>query len=206
MENNSISIQCDEVTKNIMDELQDEMITSLKKVSKEMSGEVAEKLKPIERKISDLRDDISDENEETLEKLEDLSKSIYKMTSSIENILEECLNNVMTKEDNILNNKLIKIIEENKYIKEKMHANNESIVELNSRINELEKSMLGSFFDNKMLFTEKVNAINEKIDEKNILIQIVSKLEGEFSKQLSKLQEEVEYSNRPFFSKLFNKR
>jgi len=206
MENNSISIQCDEVTKNIMDELQDEMITSLTKISKEMSGEVVEKLKPIERKINDLRDDISDENEEALEKLEDINKTIYKMTSSIENILEECLNNVMTKEDNVLNNKLIKIIEENEYIKEKINVNNKSIVALNSRIDELEKSMMGSFFDNKMLFTEKVNAINEKIDEKNILIQIVSKLEGEFSKQLSKLQEEVEYSNRPFFSKLFNKR
>jgi len=206
MENNSISIQCDEVTKNIMDELQDEMIMSLTKISKEMSGEVVEKLKPIERKINDLRDDISDENEEALEKLEDINKTIYKMTSSIENILEECLNNVMTKEDNVLNNKLIKIIEENEYIKEKINVNNKSIVALNSRIDELEKSMMGSFFDNKMLFTEKVNAINEKIDEKNILIQIVSKLEDEFSKQLSKLQEEVEYSNRPFFSKLFNKR
>ena len=31
MENKSISIQCDEVTKNIMEELQDEMVTHLLK-------------------------------------------------------------------------------------------------------------------------------------------------------------------------------
>ena len=193
MENKSISIQCDEVTKNIMEELQDEMVTSLTKVSKDVSGEILEKLKPIEKRINDLREDISDENEEALEKLDDLNKSINKMTSSIENVLEECLNNVMTKEDNILNNKLKEL--SNKYI-----------MNLNTRIDDLEKIIQSNFFDHKMLFIEKLNKISEQIDEKNMLIQIVNKLEGEHSEKLSNLQEEVEYLNQSFFSKIFKKK
>ena len=44
MENDLISIQCDEVTKNIMNEIQDDMISSLSKVSKNMTQDVIEKL------------------------------------------------------------------------------------------------------------------------------------------------------------------
>ena len=206
MENKSISIQCDEVTKNIMEELQDEMVTSLTKVSKDVSGEILEKLKPIEKRINDLREDISDENEEALEKLDDLNKSINKMTSSIENVLEECLNNVMTKEDNILNNKLKELSKENESIKGKLEENNKYIMNLNTRIDDLEKIIQSNFFDHKMLFIEKLNKISGQIDEKNMLIQIVNKLEGEHSEKLSNLQEEVEYLNQSFFSKIFKKK
>ena len=46
MENKSILIQSDEVTKNIMSEIQEDMINSLSKVSRNMSEDVIEKLKP----------------------------------------------------------------------------------------------------------------------------------------------------------------
>lgn len=206
MENKSISIQCDEVTKNLMDELQDEMVISLTKVSKDISVEILDKLKPLEKRITDLREDISDENEETLEKLEDLNKSINKMTSSIENILEECLNNIMAKEDNILKIKLDSLSKENEAMKQKIEENNKYIIHLNSKIDGLEKIIERNFFENKMLFVEKLNKVSEHIDEKNMLIQIVSKLEGEFSDKLSSIQEEVEYLNQSFISKIFKKK
>ena len=55
MDDKSILIQSDEVTKNIMSEIQEDMINSLSKVSRNMSDEVIEKLKPIEKKINDLK-------------------------------------------------------------------------------------------------------------------------------------------------------
>ena len=44
MENDLISIQCDEITKNMMSELQYDMIDSLSKVSKSMTQEVMDKI------------------------------------------------------------------------------------------------------------------------------------------------------------------
>ena len=55
MEDKSILIQCDEMTKNMMGELQDDMMDSLSKISKNMTSEVIEKIKTLEKKLNDFK-------------------------------------------------------------------------------------------------------------------------------------------------------
>ena len=90
MENKSILIQSDEVTKNIMSEIQEDMTNSLSKVSRNMSEDVIEKLKPLEKKINDLKGNFQEFQEEDFEeKIEDLNNNILKITKSIESTIED---------------------------------------------------------------------------------------------------------------------
>lgn len=206
MEDKDILIQCDEVTKNIMDELQEEMISSLNKVSKDMQNELILSIKPIEKKVGDLKEDLSDSNEDVMEKVEDISKALKKMTDSMESILNECMNNMLMKEDNVLVERLNKVLKDTLLIKQGVKVNNDNTIAVNNKIDELQKSVEGSFFDNKILFNEKLGSIKNMIDDKNLLIQTISNYEKEHENKLNAILEEVEYANKPFFFKLFNRR
>lgn len=206
MEDKDILIQCDEVTKNIMDELQEEMISSLNKVSKDMQNELLLNIKPVEKKVGDLKEDLSDLNEEVMEKVEDISKALKKMTDSMESILNECMNNMLMKEDNVLVERLNKVLKDTLVIKQGVKVNNDNTIAVNNKIDELQKSVEGNFFDNKMLFNEKLGSIKNIIDDKNLLIQTISNYEKEHENKLNAILEEVEYANKPFFFKLFNRR
>ena len=206
MEDKDILIQCDEVTKNIMDELQEEMIDSLNKVSKDMQNELLLNIKPIEKKVADLKEDLTDANDDIIEKIDDISRSFKKMTDSMESILNESMNNMLMKEDNVLVERLNRVLKDTLLIKQGVKVNNDNIIAVNDKINELQKSVEGSFFDNKMLFNEKLGSLKTIIDDKNLLIQTISNYEKEHESKLNQILEEVEYSNKPFFFKLFNRR
>ena len=103
MENKSILIQSDEVTKNIMSEIQEDMINSLSKVSRNMSEDVIEKLKPLEKKINDLKGNFQEFQEEDFEeKIEDLNNNILKITKSIEGTIEIAISNIVKEQNKVL--------------------------------------------------------------------------------------------------------
>ncbi|ACD22600.1 viral A-type inclusion protein [Clostridium cagae] len=89
MDKKSLLIQCDEVTKNMMDELQQDMIESLSKISKSINNELKENLKPLEKKINILKDELGEENEDIEEKIEEISGNILKISKSVDEIVEE---------------------------------------------------------------------------------------------------------------------
>ena len=206
MEEKDILIECDEVTKNIMEELADEMTASLSKVSREIQNDISLSMKPIEKKINDLKEDLSDENEETMEKINDINKSIKNVTLSIESIMNECINKVMMEDNNILSRQINKLIKDSALILQGVKVNNDNTIAVNDKIDELKKTVEGNFFDNKMLFHDKMKEIKNVIDEKNLLIETINNYENDHDKKLKYIIEELEYANKSFFYKLFNRR
>jgi len=228
MENKSILIQSDEVTKNIMSEIQEDMINSLSKVSRNMSEDVIEKLKPLEKKINDLKGNFQEFQEEDFEeKIEDLNNNILKITKSIESTIEVAISN-MVKEQNkvlfesieerlaILGLKVVKDAANNKEailnkindinvdkIEEKIELIENSIEE---KVEFLEKSMENNSDNNKKAILGKINDINDKIEDKDILIELINKLEDELNTKIGNIREEVEWGNKSFFARLFGKR
>lgn len=235
MENKSILIQSDEVTKNIMSEIQGDMINSLSKVSRNMSEDVIEKLKPLEKKINDLKGNFQEFQEEDFEeKIEDLNNNILKITKSIESTIETAISN-MIKEQNmelfksieerlaILGLKVVKDAANNKAdilnkindinvdkIQEKIELIENSIEE---KVEFLEKSMENNSDNNKKVILGKINDINDniddindKIEDKDILIELINKLEDELNTKIGNIKEEVEWGNKSFFTRLFGKR
>lgn len=235
MEKKSILIKSDEVTKNIMSELQDDMINSLSKVSRNMSEEVIEKLKPIEKKINDLKESFQEFQEEDFEeKIEDLNNSILKITKSIENTIETTISNTIKEQNKVLFEALeerlailgIKVVKDaannkelilNKIdninvdkIEEKVGAFQKSIEEkvdlIEEKVELLETSVENNFNNNKMAILGKISDINDKIEDKDILIKIINKLEGNINAKIEKIEEEVEWGNKSFFARIFGKR
>lgn len=282
MENDLISIQCDEITKNMMSELQDDMIDSLSKVSKSMTQEVMDKLKPIEKKLYDLKSDFEDfvdDNEEFTEKIDTLNKSFGSISKSIEVIIESSIIKVMNEQskmmlehNKVFNDNLHKIIDNTVQIQDSLFTSKEEIIDeikkvdnsevknsINSleekiddkidninfepledklailglklvkeasgnkdeilekldRINnyeimeamkELEQKVDSNYFSNKELLLEKVNSLKDKIDEKELLIQIIHGFEQEFASKIDSIKEEVEWGNRSIFSRIFGKK
>ncbi len=228
MENKSILIQSDEVTKNIMNEIQEDMINSLSKVSRNMSEDVIEKLKPLEKKINDLKGNFQEFQEEDFEeKIEDLNNNILKITKSIESTINEVISN-MVKEKNkvlfesieerlaILGLKVVKDAANNKEsilnkiddinmdkIEEKVELMENSIEE---KVELLEKSMEDNLDNNKKIILDKIKHINDKIEDKDILIELINKLEGDLNTKIENMQQEVEWGNKSFFARIFGKR
>ncbi|AOR23464.1 viral A-type inclusion protein [Clostridium taeniosporum] len=89
MDKKSLLVQCDEVTKNMMDELQQDMIESLSKISKNINDELEEILKPIEKKINILKDEVGEGNEDIEEKIEEINEHMLKISKCVEVISEE---------------------------------------------------------------------------------------------------------------------
>ena len=239
MENKSILIQSDEVTKNIMSEIQEDMINSLSKVSRNMSEEVIEKLKPLEKKINDLKGNFQEFQEEDFEeKIEDLNNNILKITKSIESTIEVAISN-MVKEQNkllfesieerlaILGLKVVKDAANNKEailnkiadinvdkIEEKIELIEKSIQEkaeileksAEEKSEQLEKSIEYNLDNNKKVILDKIKDINDKIEDKDILIELISSLEEKLNTKIGNIQEEVEWGNKSFFARLFGKR
>jgi len=239
MENKSILIQSDEVTKNIMSEIQEDMMNSLSKVSRNMSEDVIEKLKPIEKKINDLKGSFQEfQEDEFEEKLEDLNNNILKITKAIESTIDLNINNIIKEQNKalfesleerlaILGIKVVKDAANNKEavlnkidnihmdkVFEKVELLDKSIEEkaelleksVEEKVGFLEKSMEENFDNNKNLILGKLSAINDKIEDKDILIERINNLEYEISTRIKIMQEEVEWGNKNFFARLFGKR
>lgn len=266
MEDKSVLIQCDEMTKNIMSELQDDMIESLSKVSKTMTSEVIERIKPMEKKINDLKrglDDFFEDNEEFQDILETLNGDMDKITNEIKRVIESSIIKVISEQSKnliehskILNENLNKLMEDTKKIKENFEISNTiiheelkkldlkidnmtfekledklailgmkvvkdsnknkneilekieniKIGEIENKINKIGYEIESNFFSTKQSIFEKVNDISDKINEKETLMKIISGYENELSEKIKSIQEELEWSNRSFFSKIFGKK
>ncbi|WP_294156628.1 hypothetical protein [uncultured Clostridium sp.] len=266
MEDKSILIQCDEMTKNMMEELQEDMTESLMKVSKTMTAEVIGKIKPMEKKIHELKKELGDfldDNDEFQEMVENLSGSVDSIIKSIENAIKSSIMTMMNEHSSIVDghNKMIsenlhKLIEDTQSIKERLDNSNNIIFEeikkidskiddrtfeqleeklailgvkvvkdaarnknevlekinslntekLEEKMHELEQEMESNFSSSKSLMTEKFKGLSDKLDEKELLIKTIHVYENEISAKIKRIQEEIEWSNRPFFSRIFGRK
>lgn len=239
MEKKSILIQSDEVTKNIMSELQDDMINSLSKVSKNMSEEIIEKFKPIEKKINDLKISFQEFQEEDFEeKIEDINNSVLKITKSIENTIELAIGNIIKEQNKALFNSLeerlailgLKVVKDaannkelilNKIdnisvdkLEEKVELLEKSIDEkvglleksIEEKTESLERSVEDNLDDSKNSILGKISDINDKMEDKDILMELINNLEGKLNKKIDKIEEEVEWGNKSFLTRIFGKR
>ena len=266
MEDRSILIQCDEMTKNMMGELQGDMIESLSKVSKSMTAEVVEKIKPIEKKVNDLKKELGDfidDNEELQEIIENLNGNMDGITKSIEATIESSIVKIigeqsmmMVEHNRLFNENLHKLMEDTQSIKDSFQSSTHMISdelkkldekidditfeqledklailgikivkdaaknknevlhklenmkneELEEKIHELTQEVESNFFTNKQLMCEKIQGLSDKIDEKELLIKIIHGYEKELNEKIEKLQEEVEWGNRSFFSRIFGRK
>ena len=235
MENKSILIQSDEVTKNIMSEIQEDMINSISKVSNNMSEDIIEKFKTLEKKINDLKGNFQEfQEDEFEERIEDLNNNILKITKSIEGTIETAISN-MVKEQNkvlfesieerlaILGLKVVKDAASNKddilnkideinvnMIGEKIESIENSIEEkvesIEEKVELLGKSIGHNLDNKKNVIVDKINDINKKIEDKDILIELINKLDDEINTKIENIKEEVEWGNKSFFARLFGKR
>jgi len=227
MEDKSILIQSDEVTKNIMNEIQEDMINSLSKVSRNMSEDVIEKLKPIEKKINDLKGSFQEfQEEEFEEKIENLNSSILKIPKFIEGSIEGAINNIVKEQNKLLFQSLeerlailgLKIVKDATNTKEailnkiddinldKIETKVEAIeksVEVKAAV--LEKSMEDNK-DNSKAILNKVRSIDDKIEDKDAMIELINNMQEELSIKMEIIQEEVEWGNKSLFARLFGKR
>lgn len=163
MEKDLISIQCDEVTKNIMNEIQDDMISSLSKVSKNMTQDVIEKLKPMEKKIHDLKsnfEDFAEDNEEFIEKVDSLSNALDNISKSIEVIIESSIIKVMNEQSKMM-------LEHNKVFNENLHKIIDNTVQIQDSIFTSKEEIIDEVkkADNSEIKTS-INSLEEKIDDK----------------------------------------
>ena len=204
-----------------------------------MSEEVVEKLKPLEKKINDLKGSFQEFQEEDFEeKIEDLNNNILKITKSIESTIDLTINNIIKEQNKalfesleerlaILGIKIVKDAANNKEavlnkidnihmdkVFEKVELLEKSIEEkaellekaVEEKVGFLEKSMEENFDNNKNLILGKLSTINDKIEDKDILIERINNLEYEISTRMKIMQEEVEWGNKNFFARLFGKR
>lgn len=228
MEEKSILIQSDEVTKNMMSEIQEDMNNILSKISKNMSEEVIEKLRPIEKKISDLKMNFQEFQEDDFEeKLDELNDSISKTTKSMESTIAAIINKSVAEQNKvmfeaieerlaILGLKVVKDAAANKEailnkiddikvekVEEKVDALEKAIDE---KVELLGKSMGENSDNNADLILGKIKLIDNKIKDKDIIIELISKFEDELNERINDIQEEVEWGNKSFFARLFGKR
>lgn len=224
MEDKSILIQSDEVTKNIMNEIQEDMINSLSKVSRNMSEDVIEKLKPIEKKINDLKGNFQEfQEEEFEEKIQDLNISILKIPKFIESSIDVAINNIVKEQNKVLFQLIeerlailgLKIVKDVTNTKEAIlneidHINLDKIEE---KVEGIEKSMEekavileNSIEDNSKAILNKVRSIDGKIQDKDAMIELINNMQEELSIKMEIIQEEVEWGNKSFFARLFGKR
>ncbi|WP_238916447.1 hypothetical protein [Clostridium sp. YIM B02555] len=228
MEEKSILIQSDEVTKNIMSEIQDDMANALSKVSRNMSEEVIEKLIPIEKKINDLKGSFQEfQEEEFEEKLEDLNNSIKNMSKTIENTIEAAINKNLEEQNKVLFSsiedrlailglKIVKDATSNKEeiinkidninlgkVEEKVEEVGKSI---ESKTKAVEKSIKDNLVSGNNFVLEKIKKIDDKIEDKDVLIELINKMEDSFNERIDNIQEEVEWGNKSIFARIFGKR
>ncbi|MDR3593261.1 hypothetical protein [Clostridium sp.] len=228
MEEKSILIQSDEVTKNIMSEIQEDMTIALSKVSRNMSEEVIEKLKPIEKKINDLKGNLQEfQEDEFEEKIEDLNNSILNITKSMESTIEAAINKSLAEQNKILFQSIeerlailgLKVVKDAAGNKEAILSKIENInldkveekVEslensIGNRAEQLEKSIKNNLVSGNNFILEKIKNIDDKIEDKDILIELISKLENNLNEKIENVQDEVEWGNKSFFARIFGKR
>lgn len=228
MEEKSILIQSDEITKSIMDEIQEDMGDVLSKISKNMSDEIIEKLRPIEKKINDLRGNFQEfQEEEFEEKLGELDNSIAQITKSLDNTIEAIIHKSVAKQNKemfesieqrlaILGLKVVKDAANNKEaVLNKIDGLNIDKLEekiiiseklIRDKIDILEESIENNLSNNTNLILEKINNLDEKIVYKDVVIELLKKFEDDFNKKLECIQEELEWGNKSFFARLFGKR
>ena len=239
MENKSILIQSDEVTKNIMSEIQEDMINSLSKVSRNMSEDVIEKLKPLEKKINDLKGNFQEFQEEDFEeKIEDLNNNILKITKSIESTIEIAISNMVKDQNKVLfesieermailglkvvkdaaNNKeailnkindinVDKIEEKVEIVEKSINGKIESVEKsIEETVESLGKAMEDNLDNNKNLILGKIKNIDDKIKDKDIIIELINKLDEQLNEKIDYIHEEVEWGNKSFFGRIFGKR
>jgi hypothetical protein len=228
MEEKSILIQSDEVTKNIMSEIQDDMANALSKVSRNTSEEVIEKLIPIEKKINDLKGSFQEfQEEEFEEKLEDLNNSIKNITKTIENTIEIAINKNLEEQNKVLFSSIeerlailgLKIVKDATGNKEEIinkidNINLEKIEEkveevgksIESKTKAVEKTIKDNLVSGNNFVLEKIKKIDDKIEDKDVLIELINKMEDSFNERIDNIQEEVEWGNKSIFARIFGKR
>jgi len=224
MEDKSILIQSDEVTKNIMNEIQEDMINSLSKVSRNMSEEVIEKLKPIEKKINDLKGNFQEfQEEEFEEKIQDLNISILKIPKFIESSIDGAINNIVKEQNKVLFQLIeerlailgLKVVKDVTNTKEailnKMDTINldkieEKVEGIEKSVEEKSAILENAIEDSSKAILNKVRSIDGKIQDKDAMIELINNMQEELNIKMEIIQEEVEWGNKSFFARLFGKR
>lgn len=217
MENKSILIKSDEVTKNMMSEIQEDMTNSLSKVSRNMSEDIIEKLKPLEKKINDLKGNFQEFQEDDFEeKIEDLNNNILKITKSIEGTIEIAVSNMVKEQNKVLFESIeerlailgLKVVKDAANNKEAIlnKIDDINVNKLEEKVELLEKSIEHNLDNKKNLIIDKINDINKKIEDKDILIELINKLQDEFNTKVENIKEEVEWGNKSLFARIFGKR
>ena len=77
---------------------------------------------------------------------------------------------------------------------------------IEEKVELLEKSIEHNLDNKKNLIIDKINDINKKIEDKDILIELINKLQDEFNTKIENIKEEVEWGNKSFFARIFGKR
>lgn len=227
MEDKSILIQSDEVTKNIMNEIQEDMINSLSKVSRNMSEDVIEKLKPIEKKINDLKGSFQEFQEEEFdEKIEELNASILKIPKFIEGSIDSVINNIVKEQNKLLFQSIeerlailgLKIVKDAANTKEVIlnKIDNINLDKIEEKVDVIEKTIeenavrleksIENNIDNGKVILNKVRRIDDKIEGKNAVIELINSMQEELTIKMEIIQEEVEWGNKSLFARLFGKR
>lgn len=77
---------------------------------------------------------------------------------------------------------------------------------IENKVESLDKSIEYNLINNKNSILGKIKDIDSKIEDKDSIIELISKLEDELNNKIDYIQEEVEWGNKSFFSKLFGRR
>jgi hypothetical protein len=210
-----------------MNEIQEDMINSLSKVSRNMSEDVIEKLKPIEKKINDLKGSFQEFQEEEFdEKIEDLNASILKIPKFIEGSIEGAINNIVKEQNKVLFQSIeerlailgLKIVKDATNTKEAIlnKIDDINLDKIEEKVEVIEKTMeekavrleksIEDNIDNGKAILNKVRSIDDKIEDKNAVIELINSMQEELTIKMEIIQEEVEWGNKSLFARLFGKR
>ncbi|HCW52987.1 MAG TPA: hypothetical protein DG753_04445, partial [Clostridium sp.] len=160
--------------------------------------------------IVQIQDSVITSKEEIIDEIKKIDNTEVKSSiNSLEEKIDDKIDNINFEplEDKlaILGIKLVKEASGNKdLILEKLEAiQNDDIL---NKMTELEQKVDSNYFSNKELLLEKVDSITDKIDQKELLIQIIHGFEKEFASKIDSIKEEVEWGNKSIFARMFGRR
>ncbi len=217
MEDKSILIQCDEMTKNMMGELQEDMIDSLSKVSKTMTAEVVEKMKPMEKKINDLKKELGDfldDNEEFQEIIEGLNGSIETITKGIEKTIESSIMKVIGEHSTVIaernksfNESLHKLMEDTQSIKDSFENSNNIICDELKKLDFKLENMTFEQLEDKLAILG-IKIVKDASKNRDELIGKIENIKtDEIEHKLNGIEQEMEsnfFSNKQLMCEKFS--
>lgn len=172
MKDKSIAIKCDEMTQEVMKDLQQAMESSFSRTSENLSEEIIQKLEPINSSLNKLRNG----NEENVGKLDDLIEEIRNISKSIKSNINEQIKSILK--------------EQAQTMEKAMDDFNNSTQEIKHMIEEKDNVVSNKLGEFKKNILNEIVKLNDKIDNKTI-IELVNKLESNFNDRFNSMREEL---------------